>query len=108
MSDLAGLGILVLGAGVSGCAAARLAHSRGAEVTVVDSAPRERLSADALRLESEGIALRCGELPAAWDGPEVSQVVVSPGVRLDSPPCTVWPRALARPSLASLSSAHPF
>lgn len=85
MSDLTGLGILVLGAGVSGCAAARLAHSRGAEVTVVDSAPRERLSADALRLESEGIALRCGELPAAWDGPEVSQVVVSPGIRLDSP-----------------------
>ena len=85
MSDLLGCRILVLGAGGSGCAAASLARAHGAEVTIVDSAPREKFASILSRLEEQGIQLECGVTVEKWDGPEIYQVVVSPGIPLDSP-----------------------
>ncbi len=85
MSDLSGQRILVLGAGCSGIAAARLARSRGAEVIVVDAAPAEKLVSAQAVLSGEGIALQCGVTGDHWDGAEIFRVVVSPGIALDSP-----------------------
>ncbi|MCQ2402622.1 MAG: UDP-N-acetylmuramoyl-L-alanine--D-glutamate ligase [Lentisphaeria bacterium] len=85
MNDLSGFRILVLGAGRSGCAAARLARAHGAEVKVLDSAPQEKLASVQENLAREGIVLECGCTSESWEGPEIFQVVVSPGIALDSP-----------------------
>ena len=76
---LAGRTVAVFGLARSGVAAARLAARLGARVLASDSAPRERLSADALALEREGIRVWAGGHPdAAFEAAEL--VVVSPGV----------------------------
>jgi len=76
---LAGRTVAVVGLARSGVAAARLAARLGARVLASDSAPRERLTADALALEREGIRVWAGGHPeAAFEGAEL--VVVSPGV----------------------------
>ena len=85
MSNLSGFRILVLGAGRSGCAAARLASAHGAEVTVLDSAPQEKFASVKESLAREGIVLECGCTAEVWNGPEIFRVVVSPGIALDSP-----------------------
>ena len=74
--------VLVLGAGVSGLAAARLAYRLGYEVTVYDHAPGAGLT-----LIGEGIAVVNGR----WDRDLLSGielVVTSPGVQLRSAPIT--------------------
>ncbi|HTN86748.1 MAG TPA: UDP-N-acetylmuramoyl-L-alanine--D-glutamate ligase [Sorangium sp.] len=71
--------MIVVGLGRSGVAAARLLIERGARVIANDGAPRERLSAAAASLESEGAALAVGgHDPALFEGADL--VVVSPGV----------------------------
>lgn len=85
MTDLTDKRILVLGAGCSGIAAARLARSHGAEVIVLDGAPAEKLGEVPAVLSAEGIALQCGVTGDHWDGAAISCVVVSPGIALDSP-----------------------
>ncbi len=71
--------VLVIGLGRSGIAAARLCLSKGARVTVTDSAPRERLSKNALTLETEGVTIVAGGHPdSLFDGLDL--VVISPGV----------------------------
>ncbi len=82
--DLAGLRVLVVGAGKSGLAAARLAHGRGARVTLCDSAPAERI-ADAVRRAGEfGIEVRTGGHPPAL-ARDADLVIVSPGVPTNVP-----------------------
>lgn len=77
--DLRGQSAIVVGLGRSGVAAARLLLGRGARLVATDSAPRDRLSADALALEGLGVTLAAGGHP-----PEVfasaDLVIVSPGV----------------------------
>ena len=61
MMDLAGRTVVVLGAGRSGVAAARLVRARGAAIVViVDNASAEKLSALATELSGQGIDLRAG------------------------------------------------
>ncbi|WP_437309077.1 UDP-N-acetylmuramoyl-L-alanine--D-glutamate ligase [Sorangium sp. So ce388] len=79
MMDVRGRTVIVVGLGRSGVAAARLLIERGARVIANDGAPRERLSAAAASLESEGAALAAGgHDPALFEGADL--VVVSPGV----------------------------
>jgi UDP-N-acetylmuramoylalanine--D-glutamate ligase len=76
---VAGLHIAVLGAGESGESAARLLRSEGAEVTVLDSAPLEKLAAKAQALEAAGIHLVSGS--AAENDPTHYHLgVLSPGI----------------------------
>ncbi len=76
--DLRNCRAIVLGAGVSGRAAARFLLARGTRVTLQDDAPAERLAADVGDLAARGAAL-------ALDGAGVEPrdfdlAVVSPGV----------------------------
>ncbi len=76
---LADRSVLVVGLGRSGIAAARLCMMKHARVTLNDSAPRERLSTDALELEAEGASIVSGGHPESlFEG--VDLVVISPGV----------------------------
>ena len=74
---------LVLGAGVSGVAAAQLLRQRGCAVTVLDEAPAERLAAVAAELAAPGVELRAGTrgLP---DAP-FDLCVTSPGIAMAHP-----------------------
>src|SRR4051812_2475386 len=89
--SLTGARAVVLGAGKSGLAAARLLRREGALVTVVDRKPERELVAAAAELKAMGAQLVSGEVPGGAD--EVASghllraqlVVVSPGVPLDQP-----------------------
>ena len=80
---------LVLGAGSSGGAAARLLRAEGREVTVIDAGAGPELEAAAAALRAAGcdVRLGVGDLPP---GPWAS-AIASPGVAPASP----WMRALA-------------
>lgn len=77
--DLQGLGILVVGLGRSGGAAARLAASKGARVIGADSRSEVDLGEAIGALRAEGIEMRPGGHPASLVA-GVDLVVVSPGV----------------------------
>ena len=74
--------ILVLGAGVSGVAAARLAAAKGAEVTLLDTGhPSE---ASLKLLEDDGVRCIIGEDALKWKG-DCDLAIYSPGIPLGSP-----------------------
>ncbi len=77
--DVQGDRIVVVGAGASGLAAARLLLARGATVVINDKRSRAELSDEARQLEGEGALLSLGA-----HGPEVFEgaraIVLSPGV----------------------------
>ncbi len=85
MTGLAGKRVLVLGAGASGCAAAQLALAQGARVTVLDGAAGNAASRRCAALQGQGVEFRWGCSGERWEEGEVSLVVVSPGIPLDSP-----------------------
>lgn len=72
--------VAVLGAGLSGTAAALLLRSEGADVTVLDSADEKALLKSTIEnLRARGITVRCG--PAAEEGGSPYDfVVLSPGI----------------------------
>ena len=74
---------LVLGAGLSGVAAAHLLRQRGDTATVLDEAPAERLAAAAAELSALGVELRAG----SRDFPDApfDLCVVSPGIAMAHP-----------------------
>ena len=74
--ELAGKRVIVVGLGKSGVAAAKLCLAKGARVTGTDSAPAEKLSAEARAL---GVELVLGG-HAAVDFKGAHLIVVSPGV----------------------------
>ncbi len=77
--NLANRSVLVVGLGRSGLAAARLCLNKGARVTLNDAAPRERLSAEAFTLETDGARIVAGGHPESlFDG--IDLCVISPGV----------------------------
>jgi UDP-N-acetylmuramoylalanine--D-glutamate ligase len=82
--DLAGCEVVVLGLGVSGLAAVRLAVARHARVTVVDNRDEEALGDAAREVRSLGARLHTGGNPAALAN-AADLVVVSPGVPSDNP-----------------------
>jgi UDP-N-acetylmuramoylalanine--D-glutamate ligase len=80
--DLAGLRVLVVGAGRSGLAAAGLAVERGAHVTLCDREPAERIAGAVQEAGRLGVKLRTGgHPPELADGADL--VVISPGVPTD-------------------------
>jgi UDP-N-acetylmuramoylalanine--D-glutamate ligase len=79
MTNLSGKTVVIVGLGESGIAAAELARKRGAEVVATDSAPRDKLSAEACALADKGVRLEAGG-HAAGLFRRAHLVVVSPGV----------------------------
>ena len=77
--------IAVLGAGLSGSAAALLLGSEGADVTVLDSSEETKLLKSTLdNLRSHGVRVICG--PAAeQDSAGYQMAVISPGIDPSSP-----------------------
>jgi UDP-N-acetylmuramoylalanine--D-glutamate ligase len=75
----------VLGAGLSGAAAAFLLRSEGADVTVLDSANEEALGHSSIeKLRARGVQVVCG--PAAeQDRSKYDVIVLSPGIDPVSP-----------------------
>lgn len=86
--DLAGKQIAVLGAGGSGYAAAGLALSRGASVSVYDSGSPEKLASAVAKFSELGAPLVCGD-SALVPPRHFDLTVISPGID------TVWPIAAA-------------
>lgn len=79
--ELKGRRVIVLGAGVSGRAAASFCARRGAAVTLADDAARDALHPDALALENEGVRIVAGGIAGA--GPDFDLAVLSPGLSVD-------------------------
>lgn len=76
--------VLVLGAGISGLAAARLLQSLGAETTLSDAKQAKDLAVDLTELRAAGVRILLGEQQEKQlDG--VSLVVVSPAVPVRIP-----------------------
>jgi UDP-N-acetylmuramoylalanine--D-glutamate ligase len=72
--------IAVLGAGLSGTAAALLLHSEGARVTVLDSAEEKNLLKSTLdNLRTQGVQVICGT-GADEDSSTYQMAVLSPGI----------------------------
>ena len=83
-----GKNVAVLGAGLSGTAAAMLLRSEGAAVTVLDSAEENKLLKSTLdNLRAKGVTVRCGP-PAETDASSYDLVVLSPGIDPASPLAT--------------------
>jgi UDP-N-acetylmuramoylalanine--D-glutamate ligase len=77
--------VAVLGAGLSGSAAALLLASEGAQVTVLDSAEDKNLLKSTLdNLRTHGVRVICGSA-ADHDSSEYQWVVLSPGIDPASP-----------------------
>ncbi|HSH37813.1 MAG TPA: NAD(P)-binding protein, partial [Chthoniobacterales bacterium] len=77
--------VAVLGAGLSGTAAALLLQDEGARVTVLDSADeRTRLKTTVDNLRGRGINVICGP-DAERDSSHYEMVVLSPGIDPTSP-----------------------
>jgi UDP-N-acetylmuramoylalanine--D-glutamate ligase len=77
--------VAVLGAGLSGTAAALLLRSEGAEVTVLDSAEENKLLKSTIEnLRGHGVTVRCGSA-ADKDKSPYDFVVLSPGIDPISP-----------------------
>ena len=77
--------VAVLGAGLSGSAAALLLASEGAQVTVLDSAEEKNLLKSTLNnLRAQGVRVVCGSA-ADKDSSEYQWVVLSPGIDPASP-----------------------
>jgi UDP-N-acetylmuramoylalanine--D-glutamate ligase len=80
--------VAVLGAGLSGTAAALLLRSEGAEVTVLDSADEKTLLKSTIEnLRARGVEVRCGS-EAEQDSSPYDFVVLSPGIDPISPLAT--------------------
>ena len=80
--------VAVLGAGLSGTAAALLLQDEGARVTVLDSADeRTRLKTTVEKLRDRGIGVICGP-EAERDASHYEMVVLSPGIDPTSPLAT--------------------
>ncbi|HUF63584.1 MAG TPA: UDP-N-acetylmuramoyl-L-alanine--D-glutamate ligase [Verrucomicrobiales bacterium] len=87
--NLRGTRVAVLGAGVSGRAAALLAAGRGAEVVVADAGPGERLADAAAELRSRGLRVLLGEEALRPDA-RMDLAVLSPGIPRDSALAGSW------------------
>ena len=78
-NEIEGRRVLVVGAGKSGTAAARVLAREGARVTITDRRPEEELGGSIAALSEGGISWRLGEHRDA-DFAEADLIVVSPGV----------------------------
>ena len=82
--DLSNQKVLVVGLGISGVAAAKLAKRFGAEVVVSDAKEEEKLGDEVRELRDAGIRVVCGPQDASLlDG--VAHIIVSPAVPVRIP-----------------------
>lgn len=82
--DIAGRKVLVLGLGVSGCAAARFLINKGARVIAADSSDdSETVIQSAAELTDAGAECRIGDIPESVLD-DVHLIIVSPGVPNDN------------------------
>ena len=84
MNELANKRVIVLGAGASGVSAALLAHSKGADVCLVDGGSGMRLDDTKRQLAPTGIRVETGWQPTNQTC-ECDLCIISPGVPADSP-----------------------
>ncbi len=77
---LKGQKVVVIGAGVSGIAAARLALSKEAEVTLLDTGSHDKLITRAATLRSEGINVITGDKALEAETEGFALGVISPGI----------------------------
>ncbi len=74
--------VLVLGAGLSGIAAARLAARKGARVFLFDEAPTEKLAEHFAPLSAIGISCYADWEATRWDCPFLPALaIISPGIK---------------------------
>ncbi|MDT7602154.1 MAG: UDP-N-acetylmuramoylalanine--D-glutamate ligase, partial [Acidobacteriota bacterium] len=90
--ELSGKKVLVMGAGLSGVAAARFLAARGAVVAVKDRKPIEEWTDEARALKDVGVGLLSGDAPV-WLLDQIELVVLSPGVPTKSIPVRYAERA---------------
>lgn len=90
--ELSGKKVLVVGAGLSGVAAARFLAARGAVVALNDRKPLEEWSDEARSLKDAGVGLLAGDAPM-WLLDQIQLVVLSPGVPTKSIPVRYCERA---------------
>jgi UDP-N-acetylmuramoylalanine--D-glutamate ligase len=90
--ELSGKKVLVVGAGLSGVAAARFLAARGATVALNDRKPLEEWTEEARALKDEGVGLLAGDAPT-WLLDQIQLVVLSPGVPTKSIPVRYCERA---------------
>ncbi|MFL6228876.1 MAG: UDP-N-acetylmuramoyl-L-alanine--D-glutamate ligase, partial [Pyrinomonadaceae bacterium] len=90
--ELSGKKVLVLGAGLSGAAAARFLAARGAVVALNDRKPLEEWTEEARALKELGVGLVPGDAPV-WLLDQIQLVVLSPGVPAKSIPVRYAERA---------------
>lgn len=102
--QLPGQRVLVLGAGISGIAAARVLQRLGAAVVVSDVKRREQLGAAATALEKEGIPLWLGEQNER-QLVGVDLVILSPGVSVFHP-LAVAARRRSIPVISEVEMAY--
>lgn len=76
--------LLILGLGASGFAAAELAVSRGASVTVLDEEDSPELCDRSEQLRRRGVDARLEWNEAKWSGSPPDLVIISPGVPTES------------------------
>lgn len=81
--DMTGKRVLVMGAGISGRAAASFLARRGAHVVLADDMPKESLPPESLALEKEGVRVAGGSI--AVPGEEFDFAVLSPGISVNDP-----------------------
>ncbi|MGI9106776.1 MAG: UDP-N-acetylmuramoyl-L-alanine--D-glutamate ligase [Pyrinomonadaceae bacterium] len=84
--------VLVIGAALSGIAAARFLAARGAVVALNDRKPIEEWPCEALALKAAGVGLLAGDVPM-WLMDQIELVVVSPGVPSKNIPVRYMDRA---------------
>lgn len=104
--NLDGLPLLVVGAGRSGRAAARLTAAKGADVTLCDARALEQLPPEAATLDDPRIRLVTGGHPAEL-AENVALVIVSPGVP-ETVPLLARARALGVPIWGEVELAYRF
>jgi UDP-N-acetylmuramoylalanine--D-glutamate ligase len=90
--ELSGKKVLVIGAGLSGVAAARFLAARGAVVALNDRKPIEEWTDEARALKDAGVGLLPGDAPV-WLLDQIQLVVLSPGVPAKSIPVRYAERA---------------
>jgi UDP-N-acetylmuramoylalanine--D-glutamate ligase len=90
--ELSGKKVLVVGAGLSGVAAARFLAARGAVVALNDRKPIEEWTEEARALKDLGVGLLAGDAPM-WLLDQIQLVVLSPGVPSKSIPVRYAERA---------------
>ena len=102
--------ILVIGAGISGLAAAEYLLTRGAIVTLADNKTEVELLPKLSRLIELGVKLHCGSMPESVEAFEMA--IVSPGLPLDVPIVSKLQAAgipiVGELELAYLCSHNPF